>query len=66
MELLKSTLFMAPIAFFGVGTILAVQDALEFSDSFRQSLNVLLLAFMLFADDRLGPSAARRKREGRR
>ncbi|HEU0019952.1 MAG TPA: hypothetical protein VFQ14_06640 [Thermoleophilaceae bacterium] len=66
MSLLKSALFMAPIAVFGVGTILAVQEAVGFSDSIRQTMNVLLLAFMLLADDRLGPSAARRKREGRR
>lgn len=64
--MLKSVLFMLPIALFGVGTILAVQEALGFSDTLREMLNFLLLALMLLAEDQLGPSAARRRREGRR
>jgi hypothetical protein len=62
---LKSVLFAAPIALLGVGTILAVQEALGFSDTMRQLLNFLLLVFMLLANDQYGPAAAQRRREGR-
>jgi hypothetical protein len=63
---LSSLMFLLPIFFIGVGTILAAQDALGFSDSVREFLNFVLLGLALLADDRFGPRAARREREGRR
>jgi hypothetical protein len=63
--MLKSILFILPIAFFGIGTIIAVQDALGFSDSVRELLNYALLAIALLAEDQYGPSSFERKREGR-
>jgi hypothetical protein len=53
---------MLPIAFFGVGTIFAVQDALGFQDPVRDMLTALLLVVTLAAEDEYGPSSARRKR----
>jgi hypothetical protein len=63
----KSILFMLPILFFGVWTVCAVQDALEFGDLVRDALLAVLLIASCEADDRYGPGAAERKRErGRR
>lgn len=62
----KSVLFMLPILFFGIWTISAVQEALGFGNLTRDVLTALLLFATLAADDRYGPSAAQREREGRR
>jgi IMP cyclohydrolase len=65
--MLKSILFILPILFFGVWTVCAVQDALEFGDLVRDALLAVLLIASYEADDRYGPGAAERKRErGRR
>lgn len=59
---------MLPIVVFGVWTVCAVQDALEFGDLTRDVLLAVLLIVSYEADDRYGPGAAERKREreGRR
>jgi hypothetical protein len=62
----KSLLFGFPIVFLGVGTIFAVQDALGFRDPVRDMLVALLLVMTMIADDKYGPRAAEREREGRR
>jgi hypothetical protein len=62
----RSFLFMFPVLFLGVGTVFAVQEALGFGDPTRDVLLALLLTATLFADDRYGPRAAQREREGRR
>ena len=65
--MLKSILFMLPILFFGVWTVCAVQEALEFGDLVRDALLAVLLIASYEADERYGPGAAERKREqGRR
>jgi hypothetical protein len=65
--MLKSILFVLPILLFGVWTVCAVQDALEFSNLVRDTLLAVLLIASYEADDRYGPGAAERKREqGRR
>jgi len=61
--MLLSLIFLIPIFFFGVGTILAVQDALGFSNSVREFLTFVLLGLALLADDRFGPRAAQRESE---
>jgi positive regulator of sigma E activity len=60
---LPSLMFLIPVFFFGVGTILAVQDALGFSDDVREFLNFVLLGLAMLVDDRYGPRAAERERE---
>ena len=62
---LKSILFAAPIALFGIGTIRAVQEALGFPNAARDMLDFLLLVVILLANDQYGPAAFQRKREGR-
>lgn len=61
-----SALFIFPTLFFGIGTIFAVQDALGFRDPVRDMLVALLLIATLVIDDKYGPSASQREREGRR
>jgi hypothetical protein len=63
---LKSILFVAPIAFLGVWTIRAVQEATGFPNPVRDMLDFLLLVVILLANDQYGPAAAQREREGRR
>jgi IMP cyclohydrolase len=64
--MLKSILFVLPILLFGVWTVCAVQDALEFDNLVRDALLAVLLIASYEADDRYGPGAAEREREGRR
>lgn len=64
--MLKSFLFILPILFFGVWTVSAVQDALEFGDFTRDVLLAMLLIASFAADERYGPRAAERRGEGRR
>jgi hypothetical protein len=64
--MLRSTLFLLPILFFGVWTVSAVQEALAFSDFTRDVLCALLLIASFAADERYGPRAAQRERERRR
>jgi IMP cyclohydrolase len=54
---------MLPIVVFGVWTVCAVQDALEFGDLVRDALLIVLLIGSYEADDRYGPGGAERKRE---
>lgn len=63
--MLKSILFLLPILFFGVWTVSAVQEALAFGDFTRDALCALLLIASFAADERYGPRAAERQREGR-
>ena len=64
--MLKSILFILPILVFGVWTVSAVQEALAFNDFTRDVLCALLLIASFAADERYGPRAAERRREGRR
>lgn len=64
--MLFSLMFIIPVCAVGLGTILAVQDALGFSEDVREYLNFVLLGLVMLIDDRYGPSAAEREREGRR
>jgi len=64
--MLKSILFALPILFFGVWTVSAVQEVLEFGDLTRDVLLAMLLIASYAADERYGPGAAERKRAGRR
>ena len=61
-----SLMFLIPVCALGLGTILAMQDALDFSDDVREYLNFVLLGLAMLVDDRYGPRAAQRKRDGRR
>jgi hypothetical protein len=61
-----SLMFLIPVCAVGIGTIVAVQDALGFSDDVREYLNFVLLGLTMLVDDRYGPRAAQREREGRR
>ena len=63
----KSILFAAPIALFGLGTIRAVQAALDLPNAARDMLDFILLVVILIANDQYGPAAFEREREeGRR
>ena len=65
--MLFSLMFLLPVCAVGLGTIVAVQDALGFSEDVREFLNFVLLGLTMLIDDRYGPRAAQRERdEGRR
>jgi hypothetical protein len=64
--MLKSFLFMLPILFFGVWTVCAVQEALDFGDLVRDALLAVLLIASYAANERYGPGAAERERTDRR
>jgi hypothetical protein len=64
--MLRSILFMLPVLIMGIWTVAAVQDAVGFGNFTRDVLLAALLIATFAADDRFGPRAARREREGRR
>jgi hypothetical protein len=54
-------LFTTPIILCGMGSIFAAQTALEFQDSIRDILVVLLMAVTIVIEDRFGPSRFERR-----
>ena len=54
-------IFMFPVIFCGVGAIFAAQMALEFNDTVRDMLVVLLMAAAIVLEDKLGPSSVERR-----